>query len=130
MTDFKGINPDKKANFNANRQGKGASDEKPEAAQGATPSGDPYADLKVDPNHLMKLLAEQAKLNVPSDVQNAGINQTVAQFASEVSPERHSRLKRLIEQTYTQEFGKEPNPQVLQNILDNYLIGQPVVQAN
>lgn len=131
MTDFKGFNPDKNlgTNFNANRQGKGAQPEKPAESQEPLSNGDPYANQKMDPNHVLKLLAAQSKLNIPMDIENPGITKTVAQFTSEISPERHARVSRLIEQAYTQEFGQPPSAEMLQNILDDYLVGRPSFQA-
>jgi hypothetical protein len=128
MTEFKGINPDKKVNYNANRQGKGKADDTAAAPQEQAPTGDPYADLKMDPNHLMSLLATQAKLNMPPGVGNASIDNHMNKFATDITPERHARACRIMEQTYTQEFGKAPSPELLQDLVDDYLVGRPVVQ--
>lgn len=132
MTDFNSFDPNKKikgASFNSNSQGKGKSEEAPET-QDQGPAVDPYANLKLDPNKLMKLLSAQAQLNVPSEVANAGINRAMDNFATNFSPERHERLSRIIENAYTQEFGKAPSAEVLQELLDDYVIGQPVVQGS
>lgn len=132
MTDFNGLNPEQhlKTSFNANKQGKGAQQDQT-AEQGETaPAVDPYADQKLSPDHLMSLLAAQAKLNIPSEVENAGINQAVAKFTTAISPERHARLSRIISQAYEQEFGQAPPPELLQDIVDDYLIGRPNVQAS
>ncbi|MCE3233953.1 MAG: hypothetical protein K0Q50_133 [Vampirovibrio sp.] len=131
MTDFTGFNPDKNlgANFNANRQGKGS---KPDANADnqpqATPPGDPYASLKMDPERMMNLLSAQARFNIPSNIENPGIEKSMFAFTQAVSPERHARVTRLMNQAYTTEFGTPPNPETLQTMVDDYLIGQVVIQ--
>lgn len=131
MTDFNGLNPDKHIgpNMNPNRQGKGAQPEPGHAPEEAGAAGDPFADLKVDPNHMLQLLAAQSKLNISPDVENPGISRAVAAFANEVSPERFARLERIVSNAYEQEFGKVPSPELLQDILADYLIGRPVIQS-
>lgn len=130
MTDFKGFNPDKNlgANFNANRQGKNA---KPNAnlPQGDNlPAGDPYAGQKLDPDRMMDLLAAQAKLNIPSQVENPGIERSIEAFTQQIPPERHARVSNLLQQVYTDEFGALPGADILQNMVDDYLIGHVSVQ--
>jgi hypothetical protein len=130
MTDFNGINPEKNtgAGFNANRQSQGQQPEA-DAGQDAPVPTDPYADLKIDPDYLLKLLGAQAKLNLPAGVENAGVDKTVAGFTDTISPERHARVIRVFEQAYSQEFGASPSPGLLQDMVDDYLIGRVNVQS-
>lgn len=130
MTDFKGFNPDKNlgANFNTNRQGKGSKpDATPEQPQ-ATPPTDPYANLKMDPDRMMNLLSAQAKLNLPNQIENPGIEKSMQVFSQTISPERHARVTRLMSQAYSTEFGSIPSPETLQTMVDDYLIGQVAIQ--
>jgi hypothetical protein len=131
MTDFNSFDPSKKninnANLNPNRQGKGKEEAPAEGAEQQS-AGDPYADLKMDPNKLMNILAAQAKQNA-SKIENVSVNSSVAAFSEFMSPERHSRLSRMFEQAYKEEFGSIPDEGTLQNILDDYIVGQPVIQA-
>lgn len=129
MTDFKGFNPGNIGpNFNTNRQGKGnqanAGDEQPQS----TPPQDPYAELKMDPDRMMSLLAAQAQYNIPNRIENPGIEKSMELFGSTISPERHERVSRLMSQAYTSEFGTSPHPEVLQTMVDDYLIGQVHIQ--
>lgn len=135
MTDFKGFNPDKNlgTSFNTNRQNKKTQSEaNPEASENQTPV-DPYADLKMDPDRMLDLLAAQGKSNQArfTGPGNAGnIDKTMEVFTGSVSPERHSFVTRMLEQTYQNEFGKKPSPTLLQDIVDDYLIGQVSIQAS
>jgi hypothetical protein len=126
MTDFNSINPEpSKANLNANRQNKNA--QTPDAANDNTtaPATDPYANLKMDPDQMFKLLDAQAKMNIPAGIDGSS---AMTSFSGAVSPERHARVSRLMEQAYTQEFGNTPGPGILQDLVDDYLIGRPSVQ--
>lgn len=135
MTDFKGFNPDKNlgTNFNTNRNSKNNKpDANPEAADTQAPV-DPYADLKMDPSRMLDLLAAQGKSNQAhfAGVGNTGsIEKSIESFESTISPERHSFVSRMLEQTYESEFGKKPSAGILQDIVDNYLIGQVAVQQS
>lgn len=135
MTDFKGFNPDKKmgTSFNPNRQNKSPQPEANEEASEAQAPVDPYADLKMDPSRMLDLLATQGKSNQAriTGPGNAGnIEKTMEAFTGSVSPERHSFITRMLEQTYQNEFGKKPSAALLQDIVDDYLIGQVSVQAS
>jgi hypothetical protein len=132
MTDFKGINPDKNlgANFNANRQGKGGKPDQQSAQGNGSTAGDPYADLKMDPNRMLDLLNTQAKLNIPAGFENTGIERSMNSFAAAVTPERHAQVSRMMTQAYSDEFGANPSPDVLQDLVDNYLIGGVSIQTS
>ncbi len=132
MTDMNGFNPDKKLGAHFTPQGK---QKKQDSTEGNKPDAgsptDPYADLKMDPSRMLDLLAAQGKSNqVHAQMSGspASIERSVESFAETVSPERHSLMSRMLEQTFQKEFGKKPSPALLQEILDNYLVGQPVVQ--
>jgi hypothetical protein len=130
MTDFKGINPDKNlgANFNTNRNGQGAKSDQ-QAKQGdVAPAGDPYADLKMDPDRMLDLLATQAKFNGQVNFENTGIERAVTSFASAITPERHAQVSQMMSNAYADEFGSKPNQQLLQDLVDNYLIGGVSIQ--
>jgi hypothetical protein len=130
MTDFKGINPDKNlgANFNANRQGKNAKPDHQAAQDENATAGDPYANLKMDPDRMMDLLAAQAKYNISGQFENTGIEKSINAFSSMVSPERHARVSHMLGQAFADEFGTQPSPEILQELVDNYLIGHVAVQ--
>lgn len=135
MTDFKGFNPDKNVgtNFNTNRNHKkNQSEAKPEGDE-TSAAIDPYADLKMDPDRMMELLATQAKANqrhITAPPGTGNIEKSVAAFEASISPERHSFVSRMLEQTYENEFGKKPSPAMLQDIVDNYLVGQAHIQSS
>ena len=130
MTDFKGINPDKNlgASFNTNRQGKGGKPDDQTAQNDNGPAGDPYANLKMDPDRMLDLLAAQGKFNVQSNFENPGIERAMNAFADNITPERHAQVTRMMSQAYSDEFGSNPSPELLQDLVDNYLIGQPAIQ--
>ncbi len=134
MTDFKGFNPDKNlgANFNANRHGKNQqSGNKPETTEPQS-TVDPYADLKMDPNRMLDLLAAQGKSNqahFASTSSAANIEKTMEAFTSTMSPERHSLTSQMLKQTYQAEFGKAPSNALLQDMVDDYLIGHVSTQG-
>lgn len=131
MTDFNSINPDKGLNtsFNANRQARNNNQEPNNAAGSATPQGDPYANLKTDPDKMLNLMAAQGKQKLQGQIENPAIERSVATFASSVSPERHAQVSQLMAKTYQDEIGAQPSPGLLQDMVDNYLIGQPVIQG-
>jgi hypothetical protein len=135
MTDFQGFNPDKSlgSNFQTKRKGNGKSPETSSPAGKKQAPVDPYADLKMPPARMMDLLtaqgiSNQAQLGSTGVVSH--IEMAVNAFSSSISPERHSLASRLLEQTYQNEFGGKPGAGILQDILDDYLIGQPVIQAS
>ena len=135
MTDFKGFNPDKNLgrDFQINRQNKGRQAEPGPEASDSQPPVDPYADLKMDPSRMMDLLAAQGKSNQAqfAAAGNTGnIESSIEAFTAALSPEHHSFTSRLLEQTFQNEFGQKPSAGLLQDILDDYLIGQPVIQAS
>ena len=131
MTDFNSGSFDPtKVGGNYNQQGgKKPSDNGGQPEQAQPPAGDPYADLKVDPSRLMELLSAQAKANLPAELQNPSINSSIAAFSSVVTPERHARATRLVSQAYATEFGKPPSEELLQEMVDNYLIGTPAIAS-
>lgn len=101
-----------------------------EQAADATSTGDPYAELKMDPSQLMSLLSAQAKYNLHnSQIEHTPIQKSVLAFTDAISPEAHSKLSARISKAYTEEFGKPPSAEVLQNAIDDYLIGVPVVEV-
>lgn len=132
MTDMNGFNPDKKlgAHFTP-----GSKPKKQEAAEAgsAQPNGstDPYVDLKIPPDRMLDLLAAQGKsqhMHAQLSGVPANVERSIERFMDTVSPERHSLMSRMLEQTFQQEFGKKPPTELLQEMLDDYLVGQPVIQ--
>jgi hypothetical protein len=132
MTDFNNINPDKKMStgFNTKRQDKDKSPN-PDAGNNApnTPASDPYAELKTDPGKMLELMAAQGKQNAQGLIENAGLERAVTAFSNRISPERHAQVAKLMAETYQNETGKAPHPGLLQDLVDNYLIGKPVIQT-
>jgi len=130
MTDFNSINPDKKLNFNAKKQNKGGSPD-PNAGNQAgnnTPA-DPYAELKTDPGKMLNLMATQGKQNIQGQIESPSIERSISAFTGKVSPERHAHVTKLMAQTYQTETGRTAHPALLQDMVDNYLIGQPSIQS-
>ena len=130
MSDFNSINPDKNlsAKFNSQRPAQGG---QPDA--GAVPGKpadavDPYAELKMDPDKMLNLLAAQGRVNTQNQIENPGIERSVGAFTQAVSPEHHSQVAQTMSQAYQHEFGVKPHPAVLQDLVDNHIIGKPVVQ--
>jgi hypothetical protein len=132
MSDFNnGFNPanqkNQGINFNPNKQGKGSQpEESAESAEQSKPV-DPWANTRPDPDHVLNLLAMQGKLNMPAE---ALMHTNMQAFGAQISPDRHAFASRMLEQAYTQEFGKPPAPGMLQELVDNYLIGHVVIQAS
>jgi hypothetical protein len=133
MTDFNNFNPDKKLStgFNAKPQGKGKN-QNPDAGSNApnTPASDPYADRKTDPGKMLELMAAQGKQNAQGLIENPGIERAVTTFSSHISPDRHAQVAKLMAETYQNETGKAPHPGLLQDMVDNYLIGTPVIKTS
>jgi hypothetical protein len=132
MSDFNnGFNPADKRNqglnFNPNKQGKGAQPEQPAEPAGQDQAVDPWAGQRPDADHLLKILTLHASQNKPVE---ALMRANVQAFESQISPERHAFATKMLEQAYTQEFGKPPAPGMLQELVDNYLIGHVVIQAS
>lgn len=126
-TDFNSFDPNKvgQTSFGQHKGGKKAADN----GQGATEAGnqgDPYADLKMDPSRLLDLLSAQARQNLPADLQNPSITNSISAFTNLVSPDRHARISRIFQQAYTEEFGQPPSDDVLENLVADYIIGRPV----
>jgi hypothetical protein len=135
MTDFKGFNPDRSlgSNFQTNRKGNGKPPETSSPTEKEQAPVDPYADLKMPPARMMDLLSAQGSSNQALLASNGVVNHiemAINAFSNSVSPERHSLASRLLEQTYQNEFGGKPGAGILQDILDDYLIGQPVIQVS
>jgi hypothetical protein len=135
MTDFKGFNPDKSLglNFQPNHPNNGKQPGSSSPAEKDQAPVDPYADLKMDPARMMDLLAVQGKSNQSQLSGIGGVNHiemAMETFSNSISLERHSLTSRLLEQTYQNEFGAQPEAGILQDILDDYLIGQPVIQLS
>jgi hypothetical protein len=131
MTDFNNINPDKNLNtgFNAKRQGKGNSKNQNAGGTPNTPPNDPYAERKTDPAKMLDLMATQGKLNAQGLIENPGIERAMTAFSNQISPERHAQVSKLMAETYQNETGATPHPGLLQDLVDDYLIGKPVIQT-
>jgi len=129
MTDFN-INRDKNLNtgFNTNRQAKSGQPDAQSEQQAVPPAGDPYADMKTDPDTMMNLLAAYSKPNAAMQITNSRLDQLMAEFSQQITPEAHAQLTDQITKTYQDETGKTPSPEFVQDVLDNYLMGQVVIQ--
>ncbi|WP_303674533.1 hypothetical protein [Vampirovibrio chlorellavorus] len=132
MTDMNGFNPDKKLGAHFTPGSKQKKQEAPETGTSAAGEpGDPYADLKITPDRMLDLLAAQGKsqhMHARLGGSPSSVERAMDSFMGTISPEGHSLMSRMLEQTFLQEFGKKPSPAMLQEILDNYLVGQPVIQ--
>ena len=129
MTDFNSFNPDSglRANLNNKRQsGSGKPQPSPSVHAGAPPV-DPYADLKTDPNKMLNLMAAQGRQNIYTQLESPVIENSVLGFTGSISPERHAQVSKLMAQTYQNETGRPPSPGLLQDMVDNYLIGSVVI---
>lgn len=132
MTDMNGFNPNKKMgpHFTPNQKSKHPNPTADSSPSAAGPSN-PQADLQMDPNQVLDLLAVQGQANRISPKftgASNGIERSIQAFSTAISPERHSLMSRMLEQTFQKEFGKKPSPALLQEILDHYLVGEPVIQ--
>jgi hypothetical protein len=129
MTDFN-INRDKNLNtgFNTNRQAKGNQPDAQAEQSAVPPATDPYADLKTDPDTMMNLLAAHSMPNAAMQITNSRMDQLMAQFSQQITPEAHAQLTDQITKAYQDETGKTPSPEFVQDVLDNYLMGQVVIQ--
>lgn len=128
-TDFNSFDPNKvgQTGFNAKRQGGNNAPDHSQAQENPGHQGDPYANLKMDPSRLMDLLSAQARLNVPADVQNAGVTRNIDAFSNLFPPERYERLTRIFSQAYAEEFGQPPSEELVESLVSDYIIGRPVV---
>lgn len=97
----------------------------PEAeASEAAATVDRYADAKKDPNTILNLMAAQGRQNVSPDV---AMQAKMLDFGKNITPESHAATVSMMQDAYTQEFGKAPSASVLQSMVDDYLIGSPQI---
>jgi hypothetical protein len=129
MTDFN-INRDKNLNtgFNTNRQAKSGQPDAQAEQQATSPTENPYAESQIHPDEMMNLLAAYSKPNAAMQITNSRMDQLMAQFSQQITPEAHAQLTDQITKAYQDETGKTPSPEFVQDVLDNYLMGQVVIQ--
>lgn len=130
MSDFNNINqnPNRlqfgKSQHLKNKQPKQTND----GLETKVPS-DPHASMKMEPGKMMNLLASQAQQGGKAQVEASQIGQQMARFAGGISPERHAQVSKQLRNAYQLEFGKPPSKGVLQELVDDYLIGRPQIQG-
>lgn len=129
MPEFNGINPDKSRglSFNQNRAGKNTPQNTPSTPESAPSSETPIN--QIEPDRLFELLSTQAQQNIPLGMESIGIEKSVITFSGFVSPERHKQVSNSMKQTFIKEFGHAPSDNLLQNMVDDYLIGQVSIQG-
>lgn len=131
MTDFSNLNPDNNLRTGGLTPGRQSGPPKPDGnvEQPAAPPGDPYADLKMDPDRMMALLSAQSRANIQR-IEHPGIEKSMDAFKNEISPERHAEVTQKISRLFANEFQSPPNPEMLQQLVDDFLIGQPSIHRN
>ena len=124
-----GINPNdpnrlNAAQFNQQKKGKAAN----EGQESDAPvNSAPAPRQTVDADKMMGLLGQLGAQNL-GQIENVGMDKSMAQFESMISPEAHAKLYSSFERSFKEEFGFQPSAQLVQEALDNYLIGTPSVQ--
>lgn len=127
MTDFNRINPNKgmQTNFSSKRQSH--TDSQPTPGANAGPSPNPSTDLTTDPNTILNLMAAQGRQNIQGKWESPVIENSVQAFTGNITPDDHAQVTSLMVKTYENEFGRPPSPGLLQDMVDNYLIGSVVI---
>lgn len=86
----------------------------------------------VDPDRMMAMMAQIGAMNA-GNVENVALNRSIDQslntFFDSVTPETHAKLYETFEKAFQAEFGITPGAHLVQEALDNFLIGSPVIQA-
>lgn len=126
MPDFNGINPEKAfgAAFNRNRKNakkQNSAEDLPVAAANKNPTP------ALSPDHIYDLLSAQSGLamhNVGVD----GMERMMHAANGLLSPDQYTKLSRLVQKTYQDEFGSLPPGELLEEIVANLAIGQVVIQ--
>lgn len=124
-----GINPNEHNRINKsnlNQQKKGSQPESA-AEQEAAAQAAPDHHQPVDPSKIMDFLSSQGMMNI-SNVENVPVVNSMMRFLDRVSPENHEKLYASFEKAFQEEFGITANPNLVQEALDDYLIGTPVIQ--
>ncbi len=127
MPDFNGINPFG-VPFNTNRQTKKNNQEPDTNDNPSASNEDPYADLKVSPDHVYNLLSSQSGFAL-RNVNVDNMERMMHASTGMVSPEEHAKVTSQFRDGYRKEFGSFPPPDLLEEMVDNYLIGQVVIQS-
>lgn len=124
-----GINPNDPNRLNAaqfNNKKKGAAPE-PGTDNNPSVNAAPADRQTVDADKILGLLGQMGAQNL-SQVENVAMDKSMAAFANSVTPEAHAKLYSTFESSFKEEFGFQPSPQLVQEALDNYLIGTPAIQ--
>jgi len=86
----------------------------------------------VDPDRMLSMMAQMGSINA-GGIENVAlgrsIDQSLSTFFDSVTPEAHAQLYASFEQAFQNEFGMTPSAHLVQEALDNFLIGSPVIQA-
>ncbi len=128
MTDFNNLDPKqfRGASFNTNKQGKQPAKDKNITEKDTVPAAPNRTP--VDSSKVWELLKQQGQLNL-SGVDNVSIANKVQAFTEFISPERFEEIRNQFKSVYQEEFGKQPDADVLDTMVSDFIIGVPVVQA-
>ena len=114
------------AKMSQQKKQQGPEAEKQEAAP-VTPA--PIERQTIDPDRMMDLMAQMGAMNMAAgNVENVSVGRNLDTFLNNVTPDAHAKLYSTFENAIRSEFGIDPSPELVQEALDNYLIGTPVVQ--
>jgi len=82
----------------------------------------------VEPGAVLKFLTQQGNLNL-GGIENVPISNSISAFQTAISVERHQHLSTTFRTTYQEEFGTEPSDNQVQELVDDFIIGVPVIQT-
>jgi len=119
-----GINPNDPNRLNAAQFNNKKKGNTPEAnTESNAPVNPAPADRQtVDADKILGLLGQMGAQNL-SQVENVAMDKSMAAFSNMISPEAHAKLYSTFESSFKEEFGFQPSPHLVQEAVDNYLIG-------
>jgi hypothetical protein len=122
MTNFDKFNPGTNNNpVNPLNFGKTS---KPDASDPSPEEGDANesaASLAIPPDQMLDMLAAQSMTRIPLQKSESAL------FKGMPNLEQHRQISQTLSNAYTEEFGSPPSPHVLQDMVDNHIIGTPVI---
>lgn len=122
MTNFDKFNPNNNNPVNFLRFGKATKPENDALPADSSDTSGSQADLSIPPEDMLNLLAAQGQNNM-SLVGKPPL------FTGFPSVQQHSQITAEMASLFEKEFGQQASPDVLQEMVDNYIIGSPVINA-
>lgn len=125
-----GINNNDPNRLNQAQMGQQGKQQQPEHAEEQTPQAPAPAAAShpVEPGAVLKFLTQQGNLNL-GGIENVPIANSMAAFQTAISVERHQHLSATFRTTYKEEFGNPPTDNQVQELVDDFIIGVPVIQT-